>query len=696
MTASRPVYKTEWVFLSLVFLLALRAWAPVPAPVQIALESGVLALFLFAFLVPPHPKGRADQEPIPAIPLWAWGTLLVGGLLLRLHGSGDLSPWPDLDEGRTAYFALRQDLHWDWKLLYGYNQLPPLFYWLFSLFLRLVPPSLPAIGGFALVLSLAALGLGALAARWALPRSQTFLAVAFGALGFWPVYAGRFAVEGLLVLVWELLAFVVLALFHRSPGTSRALLLGGVVGLGFYSHLHWPGVALFTALAFLWILQGLPARGPKAPLLAAFLLPSLLIPLPLLFAVLRSSYGDYLHYLVAPAAAGGGPLHPMGLYLDALLWGLHLDYFGYRPYWGGLLDPLTGALTLLGLAGMLRERGGLALGTLLGIPLFLLPGFLTHDLETFRVIPLLPLLFLAAARGAALLLTRRPAAQRPWFLAALLLAVTGLSAFHLFKAYPSAWGNTGDWSKNFKTYPFYAAYQALAPLAKEQGPGAVLFADRVASNDRTLAVATYPFDACGDPALDTAQVRWMAFFQWDDEDAYLSRRFPGSSAADLGPWPEDLSEGLQWIHRLRLRLVRVDGTERASLAQWIAAERCLREASFQELNRPTQGDRTAVLEALREGRDHFQNDPWRATVYGDRLAAFELEAGRAEEARGTLEEAIHLGIPRAALLHRLAVLQVKAGEYGKAYGNFLEAGRRDPLFKPPAGLLRKLSPKPGR
>lgn len=632
------------------------------------------------------------KDILPFIPSWAWLGLIALGLFLRFWRLDTLSLWPNLDEGRTSWFAFLQSRQWDGKLLVGYNQLPPFFYWMEALYLKIIDPSLFSLWFFPALLSVGILGMGLVTARLFFSRSLSFLAVALLALGFWPLYSGRFAVEGLLVLFWEMAAFMALGFFRLKVSLARAFLLGVVVGSGFYVHLHWPLVAVMVGVAFLRLV---PRGHNRGPVLSAGLIPALLIPLPLFLAVLLTPFGDYLRFLTDLPGSNSSFISHLGVaasYLSSLFWGVTLDYFGYKPFWGGLLNPILGGLFFLGLGAWWKNRQqGISLWLLVSFPVFLFPIFLTRDVETFRIIPVLPIVILTAAVGFQSLL-RAVKGQRRGIILLLLLAFSlALDCFHLFTVYPSAWADHPEkWAKLFKTHPFYQAFQAWEELPGNP-KGALLFSARVAPNDLTLATGTFRRNALWNPRIDPTSIQWVLFFQWEDEDPYLDKRFPDSRSIPLDLWPEDLFQGLQWIHGMKLRVVPMSEKDRAFVESWIKADRCLQNTAIQDLNRPESLHRWKLIEDLRNQRALFEGDPYLMSLWGETLAGYQELERNDLAALASLREVVRLGVPRASTYHRLAVLEVKNAEYRSAYEHFLEAERLNPLFKPPSDLLKKLS-----
>jgi hypothetical protein len=710
MKKARRWMANPWFFFLLFTLVnALLSYFPLAPAVRAGAFILVLSAMMVLLLLDDGPISKEVKplwglESLPPISPWIWLCVIGLGLFLRFYKLESLSAWPNLDEGRVSLFALEQAAHWDGKLLFGYNQLPPLFYWLYALFFRVFSPSLFSLWLFPAVLSALILGLTLGTSRLFFSKSFSFLLTAFMALGFWPLYAGRFAAQGLLVLFWELLALWVLGLFLTASSPLRACgyagILGVLVGSGFYVHLHWPVVALMVTLAFGGIAYG-PKRGFATPrrFLLAYFIPCLLIPIPLGLAILRTpSFGDYSCSLLAFPTAGQDPFNGFSSFissLSALFWGVHLDYFAYKPFWGGFLNPVMGALFFLGLAYLWKNRRqGLPLWILGALALFLVPCFLTNNVETFRMIQILPPLLATAALGLQVLIKNSAEKRKILFLVFLFPATWGLDIFHLNVAYASFWTSHPDqWSKNYKTHAFYEAFQSLGPLREGKTPGALLFSTLVAPDDQTLAAATYPFNALWNSAIGPGEIRWAAFFQWEDEDAYLSKRFPSSRAFDLDMWPENLFQGLQWIHGLRLRLVPVDVSNRTLFARWLEADRCLEEAAFLDLNRPGRESPSGILQTLSSRRRLFQGDPYLESLFWERMAGYEVEGQEGPAAVESMRKAVRLGCPRASAFQRLGILEMKNQDAAGARSAFIQAGLLNPLFKPPAVLLERLGVK---
>ncbi len=362
--------------------------------------------------------------------------------------------------------------------------------------------------------------------------------------------------------------------------------------------------------------------------LALFSLGAVLVPLPLSWkAVGDSSYGDYLYGLLRLSEGIsfrvlGDYLGNSFSYLTSLFWGVDVPYFAYKPIWGGFLNPLLGSFFFLGLMALVKNRKKpLNACLILSYAVFLFPAFLTNNLETFRVIQVLPPLLVVTAAGLRNFLESLNLNRRVLFLALLLPASLGLDLYHLTGPYARFWTSHPDqWSRNFKSFRFWKTYLFLEPLAKAKGPGALLFESSFDPHDQTLLAATYSFNASGNPALPLDSVRWVALLQGDDLQDYLSRLFPRSQLQPLDLFAENLFSSLQWVHGVGLRLVEVDPGNRALLIHWIEADRWLEEAAVGDLNLPGNQPHSTIIENLSGHYKAFQGDPYlRKSLFFERF-----------------------------------------------------------------------------
>ena len=691
------LWSNPWIyFLLLTLVNALLSYGPFSLTTQLSLFFLVfIPIFTLAYFVQPHwkqqPSSPVSDEFLPAIP---WSVVLLlsaSAVVLRFFRLTTLSEWPLVDEARSSLFAMHQAQQWDWKLLYGYHQLPPFYYWLFALFYKAIPPSLFSLWLFPAFLSTAILGLGYWTARSFFSKSFSLLATGLLAFSFWPLYAGRFAAEGLLVLFWELLCLGLLGQLHRktTPHSQRnwAMLLGIGVGFGFYVHLHWLVVSLLLLLAFL---------GTHLPRSAriSFLIPFGLLPLPLFHSMLTASYGGYLQTLL-PFGKNGESwisyLYTSGSFLTSLFWGVKVYYFAYKPFWGGFLNPLLNAFFLLGLIDFLKSSGwkDIRRWILFAFPVFLIPAFLTNNLETFRIIQVLPLLLVVTARGVQVLL-RVSAGVVPWKkISALLLLSLALDLYHLVGAYSKFWDSHFDeWSAYSKDFNTFQAYNLLNPFSQKHGPGLFFQETPPHLGGQAWVTAAHPFNKVINPSLPTAH--WAAILCDENFRSFLSSRFPMGRYKRMGFEDEPLSASLIFHHPIGLFLIPLPSGQDAFFDQWIKEERLFLQIAFEDENLPPGVNHDSLVQEILSRRQNFQKDPLLSFLFFKKLASLYEEDNKPEEEWDALRQALRAGFPQADLYYHCGVLAVRTHHWREAAKAYREAGRLNPQFLPPPEIFEKL------
>jgi 4-amino-4-deoxy-L-arabinose transferase-like glycosyltransferase len=692
-----PIFSNLWVsfFLFLAADLVLSYFA-IPGEEALLVGLGCLALPLGLALgrgrvgsFPGDPSGQ-DGFVFP-IPLWVWFVLGLLSVGIRFYKLTALSVWPLYDEGMYGAYAARLSQHWDWKFFFGPSQAPPFYLWGLSFFFKLFGVSLWTLWFFPALISLCLVPAGYWAARQFLSPSLSFICGCLFALSFWPVYVGRFGVMTGLVLLAECLVLGLLGGFLKEPDEKKqgwkALGLGIGTGLGFYTYLHWPVMA---AMVYLTVFLSLRPRFPEKPyaflkLYGIFLTASLITALPLAMAFVReggNQYGDYLRHLFA--ASHGFHAAQWGIalsYLRSLFWGMDLSFYTYQPVWGGYLNPLLGALFFIGLLELFHYRKTpLAHWLFWSFLLFVLPGVLTSERATSRLILVFPILAVLVSFGVVRLLSNRPRAK-VWLLGMALLSM-GLDAYHLTSAYPQVWKSLDHWRGYEKSYARYQAYLRLQSIAAEKGPG-YIWADFIPSlSDQTLAVATFGFNASQNQEIQRDKVTWAAVLTNVNYQPFLKKRFPEGKAYWVS---KDLSipDG-GWM----LWVFPVTPSTQKTVERWQAASQSL--APFIERNLcyvPGQPF-SSLSGELEKAYPLFQGDPFLESSYWEKLAdvaqrqAFgAMENPASPDIAGSIQYlslAVHRGYPAAHLYRDLGADEMMANNVSKARA-YLEEARRCPL-----------------
>src|SRR5579859_4271019 len=394
-----------------------------------------------------------QKDFLTPVSAWVWGLMGAAAVLIRFYKLTSLSTWPLYDEGMYGYYAAQLSRRWDWQFFYGPSQAPPLYLWLEAIVFKVGGVSLFTIWFLPALISSLLFPTAYWAARGLFPRSMSFLLAGLFGFSFWPVYVGRFSLMTGLVLLVECLVLGALARCLSETSSNRlfwkAVFLGALLGLGFYTYLHWPVLAVLVGLTFLFFILG-EGRSPRFPgfkIFTGFLLAFVGVLLPFSLGVFREGIGQFLFYLNHLSAA----THALSWknqaavsisYLSSLFWGMDLKYHTYQPVWGGYLNPVLDSLFLLGLVEALRRRREkFCLWLLAGLVLFTLPGVLTSERATSRMILVFPVLAVMIALGWRRLWGEKSRSRRFSLLLALSVLSIALDGYHLAYAYPKVWKN---------------------------------------------------------------------------------------------------------------------------------------------------------------------------------------------------------------------------------------------------------------
>jgi hypothetical protein len=370
-----------------------------------------------------------------------------------------------------------------------------------------------------------------------------------------------------------------------------------------------------------------------------------------------------------------------------------LKYFAYKPFWGGFLNPLLGTFFGIGLIECSRHVSDRRVRwVLVAFPVFFIPALLTNDLETFRIIQVLPLLLVVTAVGIRGTLLQVKVGARPWFLALVLAASLGMDIHHLTGPYAGFWKkNPLQWGDYAKSRDAYEAYELLRGLRDSQGPGAVLLGTQWDSDDQALLTATFPFNAAANPSLSLDSVRWAVLFTDSDEAPLFAKAFPEGHYRAAHWGVKNLAASLVWIQSKGLEIVPVTEKDRPLVKKWVRIDRCLEEEFFLELNIPPNSPHGPAIQYMKDHFPVFSGDPLTEYFYWVRMQEICQKAG---DDPGELE-AMRRVVGRSDLArpyqwYRFAVLLVKSRHFEEARSAFRQAGRLNPSFLPPPAVFQKL------
>lgn len=655
---------------------------PLTVKLWIAFAGLALPGLVFFFAAKPaefQDKAPYEKELFPTLPSWVLALVAFLSMAPRFFHLTSLSQWPFTDEGYFSYYSLELLKHWDWKFFFALGQHPPAFNWGFALFFKAFTPSLQTLWLFPALLSASAVWAALPGFRNYFPKSFAFLGMMLLGFSFWPLYAGRICQPTSAMLLTEVLGFAFLAAYLRADqvkGRQRwAWACGVVTGLGFYVAIAWPVVALSVFSVFLyrhW--KGLRGEGSLWRFLTSFLV----TVMPFLVESVFQKNGRYINVLWVfhPGMDPGQVCKDFFSHVQALLWGFNWRRL-YGPVWGGLLNPVLGALLLTGALELCRfQSRPFVRWTFLSLGLAFLPAALARGYDSFRVLmAFLPALILVVS-GLQVVLEKLKDGKRIG-LAFLLLGVSmGLDSYHLFNRFPHYWGTPGNAWNFGKQYELWKSYEILRKADSQMGPGALLFDLRAHVVDVTPEVAAYSFDVAINPSLSFADAKWVAVLVDANYLPFLSTRFPEGRFYWLCP-----REAYGWW---ALGVIPIQPSNMSTLENWFALNRNLQALTPEMIDAMPGDSREGLVAQMERSQDKVWGDPFLESVFWEKV--FDNRA-MDKDAPGCLEAAqncVLRGYPLPHMYNEQGVILVQMGQYSEARKVFEKATKGDALKVTPA------------
>ncbi len=672
--------QNPWVYLFL-FLISNTLISYSPLPLDAKLILGLVGIALPLYIALRTLASSRNEKPGYLsdlkflIPVWLWAIGLFALAFLRFYKLETFPLWPNLDEGWIGTLAIELSKQWTWRFFYTFGEAPPLTIWSVACLFKLgFSPSFslwfpPA------VVSLLTVFVAYFAARQFFSKSFSLVCGGLMAFSYWSLMIGRLCHQGIWLPLWVCLCFYLLGGFQKArsvPEKTRwALGLGVGTGLGSFIFTPWPVPAglLVAGLLWHWVIQSKENRR-----YFLFFCTSLAFTLiPFCLAVMREGYGSHIRSLTP----WGGWFRDFNLctsffkYLAVLIWDSYEKDPAYTPVWGGFLNPLLGAFFFVGLIEMFRlRRFGLIRCVAVAFLLFLFPGALSPNLETFRIAQVLPLLLFLTALGIHALVGLLPSSKRLWILVSL-FAITGAFDFNLLAApFRNPEAHPENFGRPLKSLERYRTFQILDAIQKGRSKPEDIFIltdlDTNSFNEPTLSAMTYSFNAARDSDLFMGYPRWTAVFVNIHYQNFLKDRFPE------GRWFKVSKDLYLSNGGDMLGLIPFTKSNSQTLGFWNQANAVFEKADLQRFNQGG-GHIEKILKTLESAYPLVKGDPFLESVYWDKRAAFEYEDLNYEEQLRSYQMAVSLGYPSADLYYKLGQLLMVKQRYPGAQEAFLKA-----------------------
>ncbi len=581
--------------------------------------------------------------PGPSPPLWLW--FLFGFFLFftRFYQLTGIPSWPLCDEGIFSILAMGLMKKWHWNLLWTSGKNEPLLIWSMGFFFRFVKPSLFALRLYPTLLSIVT----AFLAFWSIRRFSSpyfsFIFLCFITFSFWEFSLMRFCTPEDLIPIFHLLSLGLLGGFlrARSEAARWRWLLGLCVSnaFGFYSYVNWVAVWFFITLALgIYALK----NGKKGKMFFGFFqLVELVLILPLLIARLQLGGLTYLRNIWI----GFFSIQSYFTYIIGLFWNSK-NSFPFAPNFGGMFDPVTGSLIMIGTVHAFEKIGNALLG-FLSLVLFvsMLPGITTSGLELHRVTPSLPLWMLLAGFGAQCLLSRL-SGKKIWFgLGGLVLVSLSLNFYNFTGPYCDITRVLSV--RQWRSVQYYSAYQIINKLQKESGPLYIFSEFNPDYDNKTLDIASYPFDVLQNPSLYGETPQWAVLILNAQYAPYLGACFPGMKFEVLKTDKTSPNDPPPF----GIFLIPVSQMTPTLLNRWIRSDRIHRQINLEIKNKNPLDSWRIYSERLDPLKDIAKDDRFLTAVYWEKFACFKFWGGDYAAAVDAYHQAIQQGYSFAHLYY---------------------------------------------
>jgi hypothetical protein len=666
--AFHSLFRSPWLYFS-IFSVANTVLAYVESTNQTLLVTTSFCLFFFILLALFFllKNGHSEnplylKETILTLSSQWFYTILFLALLPRLYILFN-SAWPISDDGLSTFNSIELSKKWIWRFFFTHGQTPPINFWIEGLYFNLIVPSIFSMRFFYSMLSILAVILTFIFSKNHFSRSMTFFILVFSALSFPSLYTTRFDFYAQTLFTFQIIALGFLLNYLDSTSSLRyqknAWKLGLITGLGFWVAIQWP-LAAFTITIAVFLTEKTKKIKTILSKNTPFWLALSLFSVPFLAVSFLFKNGDHIkHLLDTPPAEGVSRLSSFFSNWTSLFWGCNIQN-SYGPVWGGMLNPVAGSLFFIGIIELLRyHKFGLSRWILFSFLIFMIPGFITPSFDIFRNSLIFPLLIFICALGLQSLCQNTSPQLKSISLILVLLFSTSLDINHLWKTYQPCSSAGSNYSSN--TSQFSKAFSLLKETEKQKGFGDFLGGLDIDLSDRTLDVATYPFNAAENPNLSAKNVQWVAFITNANYKPFLFERYPQANFYWLGPDTFWNQGGLMLV------VIFKDNKNENVLKHWSDVN-----YQFQSVTRDL------FLDPLNHQDEHFhkfleietltKDDRFLESIFYEKYAYFQRDNPNKDQLINLLKLATKKGYPAAHLF-------ATEGLLWRAEGNYTEAGK---------------------
>ena len=557
------------------------------------------------------------------------GVLLGAATLLRLLQMTSWASWPTIDDSVLGYYSIQLSQKWKWSFFFGSSQHPPLFNWILALFYKFLSPSLFSTRLFSMLLSMGLVGLTYPISRLYFSRSMSLFCLFATACSFWPLWSAQFCSCYNLLLLWEILLLGILGILLCVPSartselTRSALFLGFWTGGGLFLVISWPVVLLMTCLLFFHFTRD---RGTRVSY--AFIFPLILCIGSFIWMAMEGRYGTRI--LSLGSIQPGENLFQRSVdslsNITALFWGV--DHKGYAPTQGGMLNPALSSLFFLGIIELRKIRDPFFYRSFwFAFLLLLCPGLVSSGFDITRDTQVFPLLVILSGLGFQAIASSCKGTKRLILIGLILLSSTALDLRHYLARYSLSSPESAEFSR---------AYQILRSQDHEKGPGYFLLDLRPNVWDRTLWIATFPFNAINHASDPLPDVKWAAVIVNESYRSLLDAGSTGWSWSDLGP------DELWKKGNLVLGILPLNENTRPKIDRWLKADLYFRSIVNELMDNEPFESPDLFMERLDKADQWVKNDRFLESVYYEKR----LLAARSVAQRNILmNEAQDLDLP---------------------------------------------------